>query len=399
MTSPRGLALFVLLAAAPAWGQERPLDPPDLARYHRWGPLRARPGLLVKDVGYDNNILATSENAIGDYTATVAPRLEGLMLFGDRAFLTFQEEFAYTFYQENSDQNFRNQRGSARVTLPVRKFGFFADGVLNRLEQRPVDLTDIRPLLKENGYGFGVIFEPAWRTDIELSQSRLDMRYSDDDDPTIGERLDRNEDSTSLNVTYRLFGRSHLTFETYRKEIDFDSAASQFRNSTEIALIPGINLGLGGKLSGQAAVGWVRIDAEDPTLTDLRDFIGEAEFYYRPGARTTFRLKGRQEPGFTVSGSSIYFLATRFELGAVYYLNRTLGFESAGAVGNLDFSDDPREDDLQEYEVGLRFRVPENSLGKRTEYALRFKRSRRTSTLPSQNVSETTFGIDAILGF
>ena len=57
---------------------------PDLARYHRWGPLRARPGFQFSNVGYDTNIFADTVNPVGDYTATLSPKLAALAAFTEK---------------------------------------------------------------------------------------------------------------------------------------------------------------------------------------------------------------------------------------------------------------------------------------------------------------------------
>ena len=72
-------------------------------------------------MGYDTNIFASTLNPVGDYTATLSPKLDGLFLFGDRAFLTFDARFDYTAYAQHTDQNFTNKRGKARMKLPVRR--------------------------------------------------------------------------------------------------------------------------------------------------------------------------------------------------------------------------------------------------------------------------------------
>ena len=90
-------ALLLGLLGLPTVGAdaESKLEPPDLGRYLRWGPLRVRPGFQIKNLGYDDNILLDNEERISDYTVTLAPKGDGLVLFGDRAFLTFQEEADY----------------------------------------------------------------------------------------------------------------------------------------------------------------------------------------------------------------------------------------------------------------------------------------------------------------
>jgi hypothetical protein len=402
------LALVAALGCAPCFAQQSALEPPDLGRYLRWGPLRVRPGFELSNVGYDDNIFASTTNEVDDYTATFSPKLDGLVLFGDRAFLTFTEKLEYTTYLDNSDQNFTTQRASARTTLPLRRKGFFVDGLYNRLKERPVDQQDIRADRDENGLGVGLILAPGWRTEIEIGRSHKAWSYFDEDaDPnavvTIGDRLDRSEDRNTLEVRYRVLGRTRLTMNAHVDTIEFDNAVSSGSDSQEWGVIPGVDFGEGGPLSGSVRVGWTEIDANDPMQADFDDVVGRAELAYRPRSRIHLRLDALREPGFTVSSDSIFYLDTRVRLRAVYYLTRIVGIESGGSRGKLEFPGASgafeREDDLDTYEVGLRFRLAENSLGRRVEYSLRFQRYRRDSSDDLQDRTRSAIGLNAVVGF
>jgi len=388
--------------------QYNALEPPDLGRYLRWGPLRVRPGFEVRDFGYDTNIFVSTTNEIGDLTITLVPKLDGLILFGDRAFLTFEERLEYTAYRDYSDQNFHNQRFTTRATFPLQSTGFFVDGTYNRLKERPADAQDIRADRDEDRLGLGMIFQAGWRTEIELEHSKQRLRFSDEDaDPaapiTIGQRLDRTEDRNSAEVRYHALGRTRLTLNAELGTIDFESILASGGDSKSWAIVPGVNFGEGGRVSGVFKLGWQKINAESPLQADFDELVGRAQLAYRPGSRTTFRLEGRREPGFSVSLTSVFFLNTRADVRAIYYLNRLFGFEAGGGRGKLEFPDSlggfDRVDRINSYDAGLRFRMSENSIGRRVEYILRFKHWRTESNDPRQNRSRNVLGLNAVVGF
>jgi hypothetical protein len=402
------LALGAALACTPCLAQRSALEPPDLGRYLRWGPLRARPGFQVSNLGYDDNIFSSNVDPVGDYTATWAPRLDGLLLLGDRAFLEFEGKLEYTTYLEYRSQNFLNERGQARLTLPYRRMGVYVDGLLNRIQERPLDAEDIRVDRAEDGYGAGVILAPGWRTEIEIGGARERLRYSDPDaDPdqtvTVGDRLDRTENLRTLEVRYGVFGRTRLTLDAHTSRIDFRSPVSANRQSRGWGIVPGIDFGEGGPLAGAFRVGRMRIDAEDPVQPDFDDIVARAEVRYRLGPRTTLRLDGEREPDYTLSSTGVFYIATRARLRAVRYLNRIVGVEAGASRGTLEFPVSAgvfeREDRLQTYEVGLRFRLAQNSLGRRIEYSLRLERYRRDSNDDAFDRSRTRWGVNAIVGF
>jgi len=399
------IGLGILVCGPGVEAQERSkLEPPELSRYLRWGPLRARPGFRVTNFGWDDNIFASNANKVGDFTATLAPQLDGLVLLGSRAFLEFRESLEYTLYFDNDVQNFLNQRGSARVTLPFTRFGVFGDVALNQVRERPVDREDIRPKRNEDLLGFGAILELGWRTEIEASISGVQFDYSDPDFPDIGARLDRKETRQTISAGYRVRGRTRITLDAAFKEIDFDRAVE--RNSDEWNLLGGLEFGEGGPLTGTARVGWAKIDAKDPVLSDLSELIGDVELVYRLNSRTSVQLTGRRAPGFAIFQNQTYFLDTSYSLRGIRYLNRLIGVEAALRTGSLSFPADrlgtseiARRDDVEGFDAGVRLRLAQNSLGRRIEYSLRIARDERRSNFDSVDRSQTRLAIDAVLGF
>jgi len=398
------LAVVLGLQLAPALAQSK-LDAPPLEQYLRWGPLRVRPGIELSDVGYDDNILANDLNMVSDYGATVSPKLQGLLLLGDQAFLELTQRFDFRFWLENTDQNFTNTLSSARLIYPHRRMGFFADLLFERSNLRPTDLQQVLVERKEKRVGGGVIFTPSWRTEIELGQYFSELDY---DEENIAFRQDRDERTTRLDTSYRVFGRSRILFDALYRKIDFRNPFVVEdlvipRDTVEQQLLGGLAFGEGGRLTGAFRVGWGTIDAEDELLEDLSELIGDLELVLRAGSRTKLQLTGRRLPGFAVFGANAYYLETTVGLRAVRYLSRLWGVEAGGSVGRLTFPASinllGREDDITRWEVGARLRLAENAIGRKVEYSIRVGRYRRDSTVDFQNLSRNTVGFDAVVGF
>ncbi len=407
----RSIVLVLAVAAgAPTWAQD-PLEPPDIAKYLRWGPLRARPGIALSNLGYDDNIFLSGTNIVGDYTATVSPRLDGLVLFGDGPFLTFREQLDYTAYFSNSEQNYYDNRAVAKLTVPFRRFGVMTDGTLNRIRERPVDLDDIRPIRRETGLGAAVLVRPGWRTDVEVRVGQMAYEYSDPN-TSLGDsaitRLSRDEGSLNLRLKYRVRGRTRLVFDGLRKTIDFDEpelidGVPVARKTEERRPMFGAELLTGGPLSGTLLVGWDWLDARDPQLADLSTFVSEAHVVYRLNGRTRFEIDGVRLPGFSTFTSESYYLLTEIGLRPVYYFNRLWGFEAGVRRGWLSFPVSSgvveRQDDLLRYDVGVRLRVMANSMGRRVEYWFRVGRYNRDSNLDGLDRDQSTVGFGATAGF
>jgi len=411
MREVAGGVLLGLVVGLPALAQDK-LQPPEVSRYLRWGPLRARPGIGLTNLGYDNNIfLSGNDNPVGDYTATLSPRLDGLVLFGDGPFLTFREQIDYTAYFSYSEQSYYDNRTSALLTVPFRRFGLLTDGTLNRIHERPVDLEDIRPIRHERGGGVGLLFRPGWRTEAELRLGQMDTEYSDPDSDLVDSgiaRLSRNEDSLGLRLRYRALGRTSLLFDGLRKTIDFDEpeiidGQPVARNTDERRTMVGVQLATGGPLTGTLLAGWDWLDARDPLLADLSEAVGETHLVYRLNGRTRFEIDGVRLPGFSTFTTESYYLLTEIGLRPVYYFSRLWGFEAALRRGWLSFPVSQgaieRQDDLLRYDVGVRLRVMENSMGRRVEYWFRVGRYHRDSNLDGFDRDQSTVGFGATAGF
>ena len=382
------------------------LEPPPLDRYLRWGPIRVRPGLGVKNFGYDDNILANLDDQIGDLTATIVPRIEGLVLFGDRAFLTFEEQLQYTVYKDNSDQNYQGDLGKLRATVPLGRIGLFIDGSWGKARNRPIDREDIRPIDRHSGIGGGLIIPFGWRTELEISHQSRKHRYTDPDaiDPTLLPRqLDRTEKGLELHAGYQLTGRTTLTLDASETSTTFDAIDPLSTDSRTRSFLPGVELDTTGSLGGSLRLGWAKVRSEEGAATGFSRIVGDADLLFRISTGTRFRFKLKRELGYSINSDNDFFLETEIGVRGTHFLTRYLGIDLGISRGVLNFpeSEDliPREDDLDNYLVGLRFRLPAAIAEGRADYVLKVERYRRDSNLDTLDNSQTRIGLDLEFGF
>jgi len=431
-------ALLVLLcilgAQAAAASGDGPLEPPDLSQYVRWGPLRARPGVNITNLGYDDNVFFASgqEEPQGDYRITLGANLEGLMLFGDRAFLEFDAGLNHTIYQTYGgtttingpdgpevipSQNYTNGLLTSRITFPFRGgWGVFADLDLVQAENRPTSEFDTRVRQRTNLFGFGFILELGWRTYVEFKRAAADLSYDDGRTDLTAARLDRVEQSNELRVGYRITGLTSLTLDLTNTDYTFDVASD--RDSTERSILPGFAFGERSRLGGWVKIGYSNFDMKDPAQQDYNGPVGEARLYYRMGSGTTFRLEGGRIVSFAVFGDNTFYLDRFGHLRATHYVNPVIGFFVGGGMGTLSFpGSDPldagtggqcpgdgtpcvrRVDDNSEYEIGVLFRAARSQNGKTVEYGFSWRETRRDSTINRLDQSRGTWGFTANAGF
>lgn len=409
----RAATLLAILAFAAVFGDaaiaedDDPLTPPDVERFRRWGPLRVRPGIRLRDLGYDDNVFNAVERT-SDLRATIAPRIEGLAFLGDTAFLTFEEELRYTAYRERSELNYFDQVGRARVTVPFRGFGVWGEVRYDRIRESPIDSDDVRPVRERRGLAIGGVVDLGWRSRVEWTRERADRRNFDDDfnrtDLSIAEQLDRVETRDRIRLTYRAFGRTRFSLDARRLAVEFDTPNIDGlpgfeRDADRVAFLPGVALAEGEALSGAVRVGWAELDHDGPAIAGFSGWIGEADVRWRPARTTTVRLSGDRDVGFSVSEGNAFFVDTRGEIEAVHFLNRRIGLDATVSLREIDIPGAARVDDIARQRIGVRVRLFGSDIGRRVEYILRIGRFERDSTVDALDRTRTTVGLDAQFGF
>ena len=410
----RGLTPFLLFLslAVPAIAQDiSPLEPPDTSRYLQWGPLRVRPGLTIPTFGYDSNVFYRPDTStlpqVGDYFINISPRVDGLVLFGHRAFLTFTERLEFYVYANEHEVDYFNQLGRARLTLPLGNYGVYVDGGYDRVRDRPAEADDVRPIRREIPLGAGLIFKFGWRTDAEIGYARGRFTAEDPDDPcdpvtgcfTIEQRIDRVEDGLRLSARYLMFGRTRFTLRASERDIVFDEPAVE-RDGHERRIVPGLDFGLGGRISGTLRFGWANFDLDKAVAEDFQGTVGDIALTYRLGGYgSSLALRAQRDIRYSVLESTDLYTYSGGDLTFVRYFNRFIGMELGGGRFTLDFLGDPREDDILKGTAGVRFRLSENDIGRRVEYAFRYTVARRDSTLDFLDQSRGTIGFGLAFGY
>lgn len=405
----RAFCLLVALVASVDARATDLLSPPDVGRFLRWGPVRARPGFAIPALGYDDNVYSRSEASVteGAYLIRLSPRIEGLVLFGDRAFLTFKERLDYTAYFGRSDLNYFENLGSARLTVPFGSIGAYADFALNRLKDPPASEIDSRPERREQRLGAGILWRIGWRTEANLGVVRSDWTNYDPDGQlydgfTVGDLLDREERGWDAKLRYRLSGITRLTLDVSRRDIVFDNPDVQ-RDTTQGTVMPGLDIGSGGPLSGTLRIGSSRLDAKAEGVPDFSGPVVDAALLWRVSQATSARLEAGRRVGFAIYQTNRYFASDFQEVRGLHYLTRIVGLEVGVGRERLEFpgSSDltPRVDQVRRRSAGIRLRLPESVLGRSAEYTLGIYRRRRDSTDDTLDLSRTVFAFGASLGF
>ena len=278
----------------------------------------------------------------------------------------------------------------------------FANLDLLRLNDRATSELDQRLKRTERLGGIGVIIKLGWRTHAELEHRLEDFDYNDPD-TDADELLNRDERGNNLIFDYRVSDQTRLTLDLEHKRVTFKDPTVD-RDADELRWLVGTRFGEGGRIGGEIKVGVADIDLDDPAKEDFDGPVGEGELAFRVGRGTTLKVVGWQRVGFAIFNDNNFFLDRRGEVGFTHFFNRALGVSWTGGKGRLTFptSQPPeRVDHVTDYEGRILFRLYATPLGQQAEYFLSWKRYRRTSDPPFQDLSQSrnTIGFGVSYGF
>ena len=297
----------------------------------RLGPLRLIPSIEVRNAGYDNNVYASGDNQVSDYTATVTAGFRFLLPVGSKMFLRADALPTYTWYDKLTDRRF---------------FGGFYDGVLfgffNRMSvalEATGDQTyrnyssefDSPVVHKNSTIGGSVELNVAGPLYVFGSGGYSRVRYSEegtippDGSPTEPQPVianDRNVTTYSAGVRYRKSGLLSTSLAYTEIRSDYQNQ-EVFRDNLNRALMAGLlishqNLFL--NLTG----GWREGVPDGSLYPSYSTGVGAFFFSYFPMHWLELRAGGRRRIVNSLSATNPYYFESR--------LNTSLAAELFGRL-------------------------------------------------------------------
>ena len=386
---------------------QQAIEPPPTSAYLQWGPLWARPAVNLINVGFNSNVFNSADGG-GDFTATIAPQLNGMLLFGDTAYMTIFGAVRYTAYETFTELNYWDVLSRARVTFPLGRFGLFAGLRYDRVRRSPIDLDAIRPVEQLGRIDLGAIVKLGPRSSIKYTLRHSEFKNFDDDlgnvPVDISQIQDRLERSHIFEFESNVFARTIFRFRGESTRIRFDTPSISgipelSRDSRATTFLPGVTLRDYGSLVGTVQIGWAQLDYEGSAIQDFDGLVGEANIVYNPFDRTSLRWEAWRRVGYSVTALNNFFIDDTTRLGLLHFFSRLVGIDARIGFGNLEIPATERKDEITSLDIGLRLRSSSNSMGRRVEYSLNYRRSHRVSSNPVFNRNYDSLGLNAHFGY
>jgi len=317
-------ALVVSFAAIPgrAAAQDQDTPPPGTAVF---GPLRITPGLVVKDMGVDNNVFNEPVDPKTDFTFTVVPRAD-ITLRARRLKVGYTSTVEYVYYRTYDSEGGVNSSGVARLDADLGRLRPYATVSGLDTKARANAEVDERARHHDLTYGAGLSLLVASRTRLVVNGSRTSIDY-DPGEAFRGEdlRASFNGERTGVDagLGFTLTPLTSLTVLVTREQQIFDLSPDRDSESWRIA--PTITFSNDGPLTGSATVGYRRFHTKSPATPDYTGLTSAVSI----GAT----IYGRHQLQATANRDVQY----SYESDTDYYLGTTLGLTwTSLVVGHFD---------------------------------------------------------------
>jgi putative beta-barrel porin BBP2 len=375
-------ALLGCALAAPAAGpllaqvSAVPLDP-DLStdQMRRAGPMHFRPFVLLKDVGYDDNIRFDSQTAEGDMTATAGAGFDALFLAGDRGGVRLFQEMDYVAFQQNTDLNHWDGAARARGVLLLKRAALSLEDRFTSVLERPN--TEIDERLRRENNAVTAALRALSRGRLGLKSYLRDEGIAyDPDDPAsdVEDRLNRTETTLSVIGEMRILPKTTLTLEGAVSRIEFDDPA-QLRDTRKRALLPGFRFDPTAAVQGDVRAGPLVLTALDRADSDFHGIIGDGHLTTRLGRAGRAKAGLARNVEFSTLGNNLYYVGTQWSAAYEQFFSRRVSGELLYGRG-LNHYPKPvpsgetpsvllvRDDHMTTYEVTARYRTnPQMTIG------------------------------------
>ncbi|MFQ5718337.1 MAG: outer membrane beta-barrel protein [Acidobacteriota bacterium] len=324
-------ALLVLPATAPA--ADLPEPPSSEDGYLQIGAFHVRPDVALKNLGYDSNVFFSNDKEVGDYTYTVAPAIDAVMLFGHRGRLDLSESIDIVRFVSTPSQNHLDSDTKIGWQTLFSDFLYEGGVGFNTAKIRPNDeITERTRLQQRHAYG-----AMTWsRTDNAALTARVDANNLDySDDLQAGVRLsDLSRDDVLATVGGRvhILPKTSLALDIGYEEHLFDDATLG-RDSTGLRIVPGLIFDDTAFVQGEIHVGLLDLTPDSSQRADYNGLVAAATLSKTVGSRLRFIVKANRDLNVSIFGNNLYYVAQLTDLTMYTSISTRFRLEAGGSFG------------------------------------------------------------------
>ena len=313
------LALLLLVPGLTGAGPTGPNEPDPavpsdlLVSDLRIGPFYVKPLFALRDVGWDNNVYATANGALRDFTATVAPGLRVAVPFGDNV-LSIREDLGYHYYHEQTSQRYWSTETRVSLALLLGSIHLDLGESFRRSRQRYNFEVLTRAAHSENQLDFvlgtdhdaGIYFE----SDVTFKL----LRFNPDEvqeQQSLSRALDRNELRGGLSAWINASDLGHIGGGVRLARNRFRTAEVG-RDANGGYYYGGFRFDPEGTIQGRVSMGYETLDPILPGLPVFHGLGMEGNLSIELTDSVRLGIHGSRHPEFSISGVNQFYISSQF---------------------------------------------------------------------------------------
>ena len=395
MTRRPAILLLALLALAPAAaGAQDDARQPDeslLAPSFQVGPLRMRPSLILREVGYDSNVLNVPRSGGADFTATFGGRVD-TRLEGARVAVTSSSFTEYAYYEAHRTERGANGGTEGRVEFRVGRMRPHVSAGIFSSQERPTAEIDRRARRVQAMGDIGIAAPLATRTTVTAGYRRTSSGYAPEEQfrgVQLASALNGTSSAFSFGAALALTPLTTVAVGGERVEDRFEHSPGRDANLHRVAVSATFHpLAL---VSGRASVG---LRTLRPVRGQLRPFTGltaSVAVAYLHGDASRIAVTLDRDLRYSYSAETPYYVATGTRAS---FTRRLLGRVDAQVLGGLERLAYKARPDLVRGPAGTDgVRTVGGGIGYRltggTRVGITVERASRASAVPDRTFSRT----------
>jgi hypothetical protein len=339
------------------------------SRYHL-GPIRVQPRLMIRDFGYNDNVLGSATNPVSDWTATAAGGIHWIVPMGGKVYLRGDALPEYTWYKELTDRRYFGGTYNASLLMLFNRMSVEATGSTQKSIATVSSELEAPAQRKVDG-GLGEIeVEVLPKFSLYASGQTERHRYTAvrGTDLARVNQLDRDDVAARGGIRYAPadFFDIRLGAESTQSEFDRNP---ELRDNKSTAILLGMHYDRP-KSYVNLSVGRRKGEQRNGSIFPAYETTTGSYFLSRSlTAPLEFQLYGHRRVSYAVTSTVPYFLETRNGAAAIIRIGNRASLRGFGELGKNDYSlavlgtsaaGAARNDDVVTYGGGVAVRLYRN---------------------------------------
>jgi hypothetical protein len=348
------------------------------------GSLSLYPGILLRDVGIDDNVFNDHVLPRQDFTYTVIPRVQAHLPVGS-ARLVGVSTLGFVYFQTYKDQQALN--GLAQGWFEVdnsARIRPFASGSLMRSRERTGDDIDTRALRVVTQAKAGLDVRTTAITALTGWVIHDKTSYGDNElfrGVSLPAQLNQTGNTVAGGARIAITPLTSVVVAAEFQQTRFDGTPLRDTNSLRVA--PSVTFAPGAVITGAAAAGYREFRPVDSRLPRYRGFAGSADVSFTVMNQARINLSGTRDLSYSYDEREPFYLEAAGRFTVAQHVVGPLELIVLGGrqrhqyqtVGGTSF--DGRTETVTTMGGGFGVR-----LGEQMRFTLTFDHARRKSTGP-----------------